>query len=368
MPPPVSACLIVRDEERRLPDCLKSLEGYVNEVIVVDTGSIDSTPKVAVAAGARLFHQSWRNDFSTPRNLALSKASGDWIFQIDADERLEAPDRPEWDVLLGDRAVAAYTCLMSSLPGYTAERVIRLFRRRPEVRYSGLIHESVTAGLAVAADRDNLEIRPGPVRLSHTGYTETERMASKYCRDLPLLRAELDRDPGNSLNWRHLALTLHHLGRTGEAGRAWQRGLEVVRAKKRPGAGDAGLYADLAAVKAARSEPVRELLAEALAWFDRDPTLTWLSGRRELAERNYGPAEAAFNRLLQWGREGGFSRATAHRRDILGPDALSGLALSRYRQGDFGAAARYYEQAVYLVPGDARLKLKRDLCRRLTGG
>ena len=82
----LTACVIVRDEERRLPECLESL-AFCDEVVVVDSGSRDRTCEIAAAAGARVFENPWRG-FAVQRNVALDHASGDWVLEIDADERV----------------------------------------------------------------------------------------------------------------------------------------------------------------------------------------------------------------------------------------------------------------------------------------
>ena len=71
----ISVCMIVKNEEKTLPVCLKSLEGIADELIVVDTGSTDSTVAVAEAAGAKVFHFEWVDDFAKARNFSLSEAS-----------------------------------------------------------------------------------------------------------------------------------------------------------------------------------------------------------------------------------------------------------------------------------------------------
>ena len=82
----ISACYIVRNEAAKLERSLASLEGAVDEIIVVDTGSSDDTVKIAEAHGAQVFHFPWQDDFSAARNVSLSKATGDWILVVDADE------------------------------------------------------------------------------------------------------------------------------------------------------------------------------------------------------------------------------------------------------------------------------------------
>ncbi|MCK7508774.1 MAG: glycosyltransferase family 2 protein [Desulfobacterales bacterium] len=82
----LSLCMIVKDEEPHLAKCLMSVKPIVDEMIVVDTGSSDRTKSIAAALGARVFDHPWTNDFSEARNHSLSKASGDWILVLDADE------------------------------------------------------------------------------------------------------------------------------------------------------------------------------------------------------------------------------------------------------------------------------------------
>jgi hypothetical protein len=82
----ISACVIAQDEEERLPDCLAGL-GFCDEVVVVDSGSRDRTRELAAAAGANVVENPWPG-FSAQRNVALDHATGDWVLEIDADERV----------------------------------------------------------------------------------------------------------------------------------------------------------------------------------------------------------------------------------------------------------------------------------------
>lgn len=82
----ITACVIARDEEERLPDCLASLD-FCDQVVVVDSGSRDRTRELAAAAGAVVVENPWPG-FAAQRNVALDHASGDWALEIDADERV----------------------------------------------------------------------------------------------------------------------------------------------------------------------------------------------------------------------------------------------------------------------------------------
>lgn len=82
----ITACVIARDEEERLPECLAGL-GFCDQVVVVDSGSRDRTRELAAAAGALVVENPWPG-FAAQRNVALDHATGDWVLEIDADERV----------------------------------------------------------------------------------------------------------------------------------------------------------------------------------------------------------------------------------------------------------------------------------------
>jgi glycosyltransferase involved in cell wall biosynthesis len=83
--PTISATMIVRDEHDFLDGCLTSLAGFADEVVVVDTGSVDDTVAIAERHGARVSHLAWTGNFAVARNHALTLATGDWRLSIDAD-------------------------------------------------------------------------------------------------------------------------------------------------------------------------------------------------------------------------------------------------------------------------------------------
>ena len=88
--PLLSLCMIVRDSSRTLGACLESIRPWVDEIIVVDTGSVDATPEIAESYGANVFYFPWCDDFSAARNQSLSHATGDWLFWMDSDDTIDA--------------------------------------------------------------------------------------------------------------------------------------------------------------------------------------------------------------------------------------------------------------------------------------
>ena len=126
-----SVVLIVKNEERLLPDAILSL-GSVPEVVVCDTGSTDGTVKVANNLGVKVCHFAWCEDFSAARTFAQSHASHDWIVRFDADERMvvsESAKRSTWlrdAVAAGDTEGQAMVCIRREhQPGFVGVAVSR---------------------------------------------------------------------------------------------------------------------------------------------------------------------------------------------------------------------------------------------------
>ena len=171
--PRLSLCLIVKNEMSYLPDCLKSAEGLYDELVLVDSGSTDGTIAwaknyCAQQKSAQFLEQKWADSFSAQRNFALSKASGDWILFLDADERLDEESQIEirnalkhTDIFAFEMKIRNYTydfqewgyqpvdSLSSHFPhGFVETALHRLFRRDPRVFYSGVLHERIEPQLA----------------------------------------------------------------------------------------------------------------------------------------------------------------------------------------------------------------------------
>jgi hypothetical protein len=151
-PERISACLIVQDEQERIAAALESV-AFCDETIVVDGGSSDATVEIARAAGARVIENPWPG-FAAQRNVALDAASGEWILQIDADERVSPVLRASIQALLSappSGAAMAVCALRNRFLGgllgpsakYPAYRA-RVFRRE-SYRYdeSRAVHEGI---------------------------------------------------------------------------------------------------------------------------------------------------------------------------------------------------------------------------------
>jgi tetratricopeptide (TPR) repeat protein len=364
----LSAALIVRNEERFLAGCLLSLAGLVDEVVVVDTGSTDRSREIARDLGARLADFPWCGDFAAARNRSLDLARGAWILYIDADERVSAGTRAELLPLLLNPRFAACTVRFRPITGFTRYREHRLFRRRPDLRFAGVIHETHVPALLDLCAREGLAIGHSTVALDHLGYDGD--LAHKHRRNLPLLRARLATDPTHVYSWCHLGVTLHGMGDEAGAEAAWRRAVEVVRGKQARSIADSAPYVDLIRSLLVRGEDAAGLLEEALFLFPDNFTLRWLQARTLVERERFAAALPILERLAATDPEVAAGGVLAHDERIFGLFACEGLGLCCFRLGRFAESARWYGRAEEAASSpEKRLenRTKRMLAERQAG-
>jgi tetratricopeptide (TPR) repeat protein len=357
--PLLSATLIVRNEERFLDGCLRSLAGRVDEVVVVDTGSTDRSREIAGDRGARLIDYRWSDDFAAARNAAIDAARGAWVLYIDADERVVEFDRDLAAAELSDPRYACYRVLFRPAAGLTRYREYRLFCNHPELRFRGLIHESIVPALEALCARTGLAVGDSHVALDHLGYDGDQR--AKHERNLPLLRARLARDPRHVYSLDHLGTTLLAVGDEAGAEGAWRRAIEIVRASGGRAASDGLPWFHLAAFLLERGRDAAALLDEACAAFPDNHSLTWLRGRALLTAGDYAGAMTAFAALARVDVEVLASGSLAFDATIFGVGAHAALGLCAFRLGRYAESAAHYSRAEALAPGDLEIRSKRML-------
>jgi len=355
----VAAALIVRDEARYLPDCLASLSNVVDDIVVVDTGSLDDSPAIAAAHGARVYHRSWDDDFAAARNAALGHCESEWILYIDADERLDPVPRTAVEALLGDAPEVAFRLLLRPWIGATPYREYRLWRNDPRIRFEGAIHEKVVPAIHAVADADDRAIGVCDLLLNHVGYEGDQ--TRKHHRNLPLLRREVRTDPGNLFNWHHLARVLAGLGRQRESERVLLHAVEVARAKPVTDPNGVLAYSDLIAIRHERGDDVTALLAEARGLYPRNYLLVWQEARALTEADRHEEAIAAFDRLLAVDLARLPDEGPAYDERLFGELAHEGRGLCLFRLGRYEEAAAAYAAAARCAPADPAYPVKRQL-------
>ena len=223
----LSLTMIVKNEEARLGRCIESVQGLVDEIVVVDTGSTDRTVEVARRYGAKIHYFEWCEDFSAARNEAIRHASGDWIMWLDADDLFPKENFPKvrramrmgkghaFYFRLQDEGYDATTCLQ-----------LRLFPNLPGVRFEMPVHEQVSLSLG----RLGIQIVPTDIVVRHTGYTTEEVVRAKQRRYFNIMQRWLEQRPDDYIVRYHEAQTHYVWGELDEAITDYRRILSDGRA------------------------------------------------------------------------------------------------------------------------------------------
>ena len=189
----ISACYMVKNEEKNLPRSLDSLKSQVDEIIVVDTGSTDKTISIAESYGAKVIQTPWQDDFSTPRNLAIDNATGDWIIFLDADEYFINTNK----VRSAIKKLSSNEVIMVPLINIDVSNnnrnmgniwSLRIFKNVKYLRYRGLIHENIAN---ISGGELNYVFANDDLTVYHTGYS-TNIIKSKHLRNLSVIEKEIE--------------------------------------------------------------------------------------------------------------------------------------------------------------------------------
>ncbi|MEK6984119.1 MAG: glycosyltransferase [Nanoarchaeota archaeon] len=193
----LSLCMIARNEELFIEQCLSSVKGVVDEIIVVDTGSSDKTKEIAKRFQAKVIDFRWIDDFSAARNESLKHASKDWILVLDADEVIAKEDLIKLRELLADEECIGYYFLIRTYvddstaagwvssnedtykeskcaSGWFSTRLIRLFRNNSAIMFKGVLHETIDPSIhKMGTTKDS------PIPIHHFGRINANRSVYK---------------------------------------------------------------------------------------------------------------------------------------------------------------------------------------------
>ena len=205
--PKITLSMIVKNEEKYLPDCLQSIKNVVDEIILIDTGSSDNTINIAEEFGALIFNYNWVNDFSVPRNYALSKSTGHWILYLDADERLSPKSFYQLRNVIASNDLLGCRCIVNNIDEINGKpkfmRYTRLFHNSSNIKFTGKIHEQIDNSLI----ENGYKILDTDIEIIHTGYNvSTDELKKKANRNLEILKVEYER---NKSSYTHTSLQIH---------------------------------------------------------------------------------------------------------------------------------------------------------------
>ena len=232
----LSICMIVRDEEKFLDNCLKSLKPLIDsnlaELIIVDTGSVDRTVEIAKKYTDKLYFKKWNNNFSEARNYSISLAKGEYIFIMDADQEMEYSEVKKLIKLFSSNEYKQFNTYSLIYKNFTKEDLINytyfslnlIFKNDGYFRYEGKVH--------------NQPIYRGPVKnleiyMLHYGYIMTEDIKDKkFKRTATLLKKEIERDPKNIYYIYQLSRSYEMHGDTKEAIVELEKYLSLMKTEK----------------------------------------------------------------------------------------------------------------------------------------
>lgn len=232
MKPFLSLCMIVKNEEKVLQRCLDSVYGIVDEIVIVDTGSTDSTKEIALKYTDKVYDFEWTNSFAEARNFAQQHATGEWILVLDADEYVDGTNLQEMKQVLkqSNNGVEAYDVNIYNFMGAYGERVLqhchtRIYRNLSYLRYDRSIHEQL-----INTNGEYIQAKQGILTVYHTGYMRhvvTEKQ--KHDRNAVLIEREMQE--GASVAFDYFNLGNEYLSK-GEVEQALQSFIQAYQHKK----------------------------------------------------------------------------------------------------------------------------------------
>lgn len=225
---PLSVCIIAKNEEKHIGECLQRLSAYGFELVLTDTGSTDHTVEIARKYTDRIYHFDWCDDFSAAKNFCVQKASHDWILSLDCDEYMEQLDVSALARCMehypdhAGRILIRSRFLRGGQISYELTRVSRIADRR-NFHFVGAVHEQLER-----RDDKVKSVYDAPVTILHVGYDETEAdMQEKSRRNIVLLQAQLEREGSDPYLYFQLGQSYRRLGDAEKAFESFDAGLSM---------------------------------------------------------------------------------------------------------------------------------------------
>jgi len=192
----LSVAIIARDRQTEIETCLKSVRGS-DEIIVLDTGSVDKTPQIAIANGAKVFYSRWEDDFAAARNRCLDYVHNPWVLSIDTDEVLSTGIESVYNFINRNFASKVVGVRIDQ-PNGTSFYGARLFRKE-SAHWQREIHEELDRQADMVTDEVTIQHRPA------------KDHASNPDRNITILRRVLEKNPRSKMDVYYLGEELFNL-------------------------------------------------------------------------------------------------------------------------------------------------------------
>ncbi|MGH9326155.1 MAG: tetratricopeptide repeat protein [Terriglobia bacterium] len=321
--------MIVKNAEATLARCLESVRGIADEIVIADTGSTDRSIEIARQSGANVFTIVWERDFAKARNQSLAQVHSDWVLVLDADEILEPGAERKIPSLLKHPTIAGYVTPIRNYlmdinchlwdqqaqpnvaapffareyPAYVQHENVRLFRRHPDIRFAGRVHETVAYRLIELG----MVMAPASIMIYHLGFiADAETLETKYVFYRELGREKVSEMPEDAMAHFELGIEeFQHFHNSEEAAKLFERACEL-----NPRLGVSWLFLGLALARLGKHKKALESFEEA--------------------------GETGARMAL----------------------VIEGKADSRYSLGNFSAAREYYAKALKLPDASPQIESK----------
>jgi tetratricopeptide (TPR) repeat protein len=345
----LSVCILMKGNADNLRRLAAMVEPLADELIIVCDDPVSGTfQDAAKQHRARLIPHRWQNDFAAARNAGLQAAQGEWVFWIDSDETLLAPDAPTFRKLLGRTDILGYFVTIEDLTDgatMSPRQHPSLYRRRKEIRYVGRIHEHFEPPLELLAAQWGMTVSSSPVRLRHTGY-QPQLRPEKLRRNIALLELELADRPGQLYYLIELGRSLLLAGETRghamlfEAAKILQSSLP----NPHPPTLLAAALLEYALSHAPANFPVSPLLAAESAerWFPDSPPLAWRTARWHYESGQIAEAARLLQRVVTMGEKNLYDDTISFDRRIFGDETRVNLGVCYAKLGQAGKALEQF--------------------------
>lgn len=229
---PISVCIIAKNEEKYIEECLKHLQPYGFEIVVTDTGSTDRTKEIAEKYADKVLDFEWIDDFSAARNFCAAHASNNWILSLDCDEYVSSVDVKMLRIAMQRYSKCVGIIHLKNLlladtgeQRYTVDDVVR-FYNKSRFTYINAIHEQIV--LIKEDDKYRYPFFIMPMEVIHHGYNITgEEMERKQQRNLRLLKKELEHNPEDAYIWFQIGQSNYVLNNYDLAIEAFEKGFSL---------------------------------------------------------------------------------------------------------------------------------------------
>lgn len=354
--PVLSLCMIVKNEEKNLSRCLISAQPYVDEIIVVDTGSEDKTVEIACQYGAKVSPFQWCDDFSAARNYALSLVSGDWVLVLDADEELVVNSPSFWQEIAVNSEILAYSIIRNEIGETEANTPLftpRLFRNIPELKYVGRMHEHLRYDNQLIDQSLINDLKS--IQILHYGNATKEELIEKVIqRYIPILE-KAKQEEGLSLMLLYcLAGMYNDTQQFNKAQECYIEALEKLSENLIEGIPpkEVSFVPSLIFTLAGQSlqqqdyETARLLAQRGIEWFSEFPPLNYITGFT-LIELGFPLAAVPyFQKCMELGRENTYYKGEPFEQSFITTDPACGLGLAYVRLNQFREAATAFQLAL----------------------